>query len=100
MVKYNINVLIVVRPNIVQLLYNILMAKLGQKNNFSERSLGVRCIVKGIEHLLDSDDFIPLPVYCLSDNPVGALPELGDDFVLLEDMRLYFFGFTHVNAAL
>lgn len=57
----------------------------------AESALGVRGVMKGIEHLLEGDHLFGLFVDCLPHNTVGSFAQLLQDIELLEDMGLNFF---------
>lgn len=89
-VEYHVEVFVIFCFDDVLELDDVFMpVQLVEELHFPECSLSICCVMKGIENLLQSDDLLGLLVLCLPDDAVGAFPELLNDFILPQDMRLY-----------
>lgn len=63
-----------------------------QEAYLSERTLGIRRIMKGIEDLFQCNDLFCLLIDCLPHNSIGSLAKLLQDVILSKDMRFNLFG--------
>ena len=65
--------------------------QLAQENNLAESPLGVSCILKSIEYLLDSNNIFSLLVNCFPDDSVCSFTQFLKNLEFMEDVGLNFF---------
>jgi len=82
-IKYDVNILVILCSDVIPLFYDILVFKLRQKNYLPEGSLCISGIVKGIENLFHCDDLLSLYVDCFPDYTICTLTKLLDYLVFL-----------------
>lgn len=66
--------------------------KLLQEYDLSESTLGICCILEGVEVLFKGHDLFGPFVNGFPDNTVGSLAKFLEDFILFQDVGLNFFG--------
>ncbi len=72
-IKNEIDVPVVLRPDHIQKPYNVLMAvQLLQENNLPERALGIRCVLESVEVFLECHDLLRFFVDGLPDDAVSS----------------------------
>jgi len=84
--EHHVNVLVILGPEDIQHLNDIVVVKLLQEHYLSKCPLGVSRVLEGIENLLEGDNLLGFLVDGFSDYAVSSFAYLFDNLVTTEHL--------------
>jgi hypothetical protein len=90
--EHKVNVFIIICPNHVYQLYDVLMVKLLEEDDFAVGALSICSVLKGVKDLLQSECLVCLSITDLPDMAIGPTTNLSNDFIAAQDVYLYLLG--------